>query len=60
MENQQRGFAVIILILIAVVVIGGGLYLYSRNSQLEQHLDSSPIATCTNATDTKYWKTYRN
>ena len=48
MKNSQKGFASILIILLGLVVVGGGVYLYTYNNQKEEikkefaEEDSSP------------------
>ncbi len=48
MKNLQRGFIVPLLIVIAVLVIGGGIYFYSKNKAKDITID------------TQNWKIYTN
>jgi len=40
MKNSQKGFVVPLLIVIAVLVIGGGVYLYAKRNQSSQNLNT--------------------
>src|SRR3990167_5269887 len=66
MKNSHKGFVVqLLLIIIAVLVLGGGAYLYTQapNSPLNQNnsswLGSGPEKIDTDVT-TIVWKTYKN
>jgi hypothetical protein len=50
MKNSQKGFVVPLLIIIAVLVIGGGVYLYTQNKSAT--IDA-PVSTNVQSTTTK-------
>jgi len=64
MKNSQKGFAMpVILILVALLVIGGGAYVYMQNKQANQPATpSSPTQATstmqTSVSQTADWKTY--
>jgi len=62
MKNSQKGFApiVILIIAVAVLVVGGGTYVVLRQ---QEPLQNNPVRQNTSATDNSEqnnWKTYRN
>lgn len=63
MKDSQKGFAPIIILIIAVagLVVGGGTYVALRNQTPKQ--DDSIVKNAPDITTTKQsedWKTYRN
>lgn len=68
MKNNQKGFAPVLLILIAVAVIVGGVYLYTQNSQKEESklgiIIENSVSTTEKTQSTQKtnedWKTYRD
>lgn len=62
MKNTQRGFIVPLLIaIIAVLVVGGGVYLYTQNnSQQPTALQATNSLLATSSNQYAGWKTYSN
>jgi len=76
MKNQQKGFiAPLLLALIALLLIGGGVYVYEKNKQVNLSITASSTAQTTQTTQssnqtvpiaqtsnsqTAGWKTYAN
>src|SRR3989344_9463411 len=58
MKNSQKGFIVQLIILImAIVIVGAGVYLYSQNKGVEVNEEVSMNST---STEVNSWKTYEN
>ena len=45
MKNSQKGFVVPLLIIIAIVVIGGAVYIYSKNGQFSKNFGGSLVSS---------------
>lgn len=61
MKNTQRGFVMpLLLALIAVMLIGGGAYVYTQNKQGNQSEVVSQTPGTTSIAETANWKTYTN
>ncbi|MGB8816256.1 MAG: hypothetical protein WCC74_03455 [Minisyncoccia bacterium] len=59
MKNKQKGFVIPLLIgIIAVLIIGGGVYIYTNKKVAETPVAVQNTATTTSAI--KDWKTYTN
>ena len=60
MNTSQKGFiAPLILIIIAVLVFGGGAYVYTQTKQVNQSVTATSTAQTVNS-QTSDWKTYTN
>lgn len=58
MKNSQKGFVVPLLIVIAVLAIGGGIYYYSRgSSKPTSYLNADLTNTYTVLADENLWRT---
>jgi hypothetical protein len=59
MKNLQRGFAIpIVIAIVALLAVGGGIYIYKNKKVVETTVVVQNTATTTNTT--KDWKTYMN
>jgi hypothetical protein len=62
MKNSQKGFiAPVLITIIALLVIGGGSYIYFNKGNVNQDNPNKAISTTSTSTDvTTDWKTYTN
>lgn len=59
--NYHKGFiAPLLLALIAILLVGGGAYVYMQNRQIKQSDTATQSAHATSTTQTSDWKTYRS
>jgi len=60
MKNLNKGFAMPLIIAIIAVLIGGGVYFYSKKAQAPGQEQNKNAAGNTTADPTAGWKTYTN
>lgn len=58
MKNSQKGFVVPLLIVVAVLAIGGGIYFYSKTKTAPSDTDIQTNTQNTTADQTADWRTY--
>jgi hypothetical protein len=60
MKNLQKSLTPIVILMIAVLVVGGGAYLVLRNQQPKQKNATQNTSNVTPTEQAKSWKTYRS